>query len=62
MVIKETFVMNVSFELQKIVMQFVILHGFYRQRTSLVLELRALYRYNVINTNIQEERHSEKQN
>lgn len=54
--------MDVSFNLQKIVMQFVVLHGFYRQSTNLVLELCALYRYNIIHTNTQEERHSEKQN
>lgn len=54
--------MDVSFNLQKIVMQFFILHRFYRQSASLVLELCALYRYNMIYTNTQEERHSEKQN
>lgn len=54
--------MDVSFNIQKMVMQFVVLHGFCRQNTSLALELCALYSYNITYTNTQEERHSEKQN
>lgn len=54
--------MDVSFNLQKMVMQFVVLDGFCRQNTSLALELCTLYSYNITHTNTQEERHSEKQN